>query len=78
MMVTSAGQRVGRRGFSRVMGNGSKLLDVVLDLVMRSRTWSASSREKVEKHCGGQADGWCVSCTPPIRVVVHLEGRGGG
>ena len=59
MMVTTAGQRVGRQAFTRVVGNGSKLLDVVLDLVMRSRTWSGSSREKVEKQ---QADGWCLSC----------------
>ena len=63
IMVTTAGQRVGRQAFTRVVGSGSRLLDVVLALVMRSRNWSASSREKVEEqHCGGQADGWFVSC----------------
>ena len=50
MMVTTAGQRVGRQAFTRVVGNGSKLLDVVLDLIMRLRTsagkrWRSSTLE---------------------------------
>ncbi|CAL8381452.1 unnamed protein product [Arctogadus glacialis] len=38
MMVNTPGQRVGRQAFNRVVGSRSRLLDVVLALVMRSKT----------------------------------------